>query len=78
MAMTAFGVSSTSNGFSTPTKPMKANFHHVAVGKLKPFAEAQAARTEVMNVHIARAAVTRELEMMMLDVPQAVTHVGAP
>ena len=37
-------------------------------------AEAQAAGTEIMDMHITGAAMPLELEMMMLDVRHAMAH----
>src|SRR5665213_275517 len=50
------------------------NFHHVAVGELHAVAETQGARAKKMHVQIDGAAMRFKLEMMMLDVREAVTH----
>src|SRR6266540_1321280 len=54
----------------------KMNFHNIAVGQFHAVAEAQAACAEIMNVEIAGVAMRFEFEMMMLDVLQAVAHLG--
>src|SRR5689334_18428743 len=52
------------------------NFHHVLIRELYAIAEAQRARAEVMHMHVARAAMRLELEMMVFDVLPAVAHLS--
>src|SRR5215467_12214576 len=54
---------------------IEADLHDVPVRERNAFAEAQAARSEVMDVDVARPTVSIELEMMMLHVVEAVRHV---
>ena len=48
--------------------------HFVAVRQLNPRAETQAARAKVMNMQVTGSSVRLELEVMMLDVGEAVAH----
>src|SRR5579859_3209706 len=50
--------------------------HHVAIDELDSRAEAQAGRAEEMHVQVPRAAVRRVLEVVMLDVGEAMAHGG--
>ena len=52
------------------------NLHHIAAGETDAFAEAEAIGAEEMDVDVAGAAMRFELEMVMLDVAQAVAHFG--
>ncbi len=52
------------------------NDHHIAVLEPNAVSEAQAVRAVVMHVNIARPPVRLELEMMMLDVREAVAHLS--
>src|SRR5512141_3443000 len=48
--------------------------HHVSRHEADPFTEAECVRAEEVDVHVARAPVGFEFEMMMLQVGQAVAH----
>src|ERR1035438_9671194 len=59
-----------------PPKAFEADLHYVSVGQLDAFAEAEAIRTEIMDVHVSGPPVPFKLELMMLNVLQAVAHLG--
>jgi hypothetical protein len=56
------------------TEAFKLDDHHIAVRELDARAEAQTARAEIVDVQVVRAAMRLELEMVMLNIGEAVTH----
>src|SRR4051812_13879924 len=50
------------------------NIHHITILKVHALAEAEAVRAIKMHVHVAGTPMRIELEVMMLDVHQVVTH----
>src|SRR5687768_10449803 len=50
------------------------DLHRVAIGQLDAVAEAQRTSSVVVHVDVSRPPVGLELEVMLLDVPQAVAH----
>src|SRR4029453_17661036 len=57
-----------------PPEAVEADAHHVAVLECNALAEAEGVRAEEMDVDVAGPAMRVELEVMVLDVAQAVAH----
>jgi hypothetical protein len=57
-----------------PSKTLKRYLDYIAVFQSNARRKAQAVGSEEMNVHVTRTAVSIKLEMMMLEIPQAVAH----
>ena len=55
-------------------KPRKLDDHDISIGQTDTVGKTQTVRAVEMHVHIAGPPVSVELEMMMLDVCQTVTH----
>src|SRR5262245_39271446 len=59
-----------------PTEALEGDGHEVAVLEAHAIAEAQGAGAEIMDVDVARPPVRRVLEVVVLDITQAVTHLA--
>jgi hypothetical protein len=59
-----------------PAEVLESNVHDISILKLHAGTEAQCARAEVMDMHVAGPAMRLELEVVMLEVLQAVAHCG--
>src|SRR5579862_1497695 len=59
-----------------PPEPFECNLHDISGLKGDARAEAQAIRSEEVNVNVARSPVSLKLEVMMLEVSQTVAHLG--
>jgi len=57
-------------------KPLKTDFHHIAISKLNSGHEAEGVSAEEMNVQISGSTIGLEFEMVMLDVAQR-RHISA-
>src|SRR5689334_12979856 len=57
-----------------PPKSFERNLHYVSILQGDTSPETQAVRSKEVDVNVARPAMSLELEMMMLEVPQTVTH----
>src|SRR5882724_7060797 len=63
------------NGISQrASEAFKPDFGNIPVRELQVIAETDAVRAKKMNVHVSRAAMGVEFEMVMLDVSKTVGH----
>src|SRR5579864_5066526 len=57
-----------------PPESFKCNLNRISVSQPNPRSKAQAVGSEEMHMHITRPAMSFELEVMVLEIPQAMAH----